>query len=79
MGVTLIALLLERILRLLDMLAASNDRFGFVAQLAVNLVPHYLGLTLPAAFFLALMVVVNRMICQRSRKSVSRISSFESK
>ena len=60
-GVTLIALLLERILRLLDMLAASNDRFGFVAQLAVNLVPYYLGLTLPAGFFLALIVVVNRM------------------
>jgi lipopolysaccharide export system permease protein len=60
-GVTLIALLLERILRLLDMLAASADRFGFVAQLAVNLVPHYLGLTLPAAFFLAVVVVVNRM------------------
>lgn len=61
MGVTLIALLLERTLRLLDMLSASSDRFGFVAQLAVNLVPHYLGLTLPAAFFLALVVVVNRM------------------
>lgn len=60
-GVTLVALLLERILRLLDMLAASNDRFGFVAQLAVNLVPHYVGLTLPAAFFLALMIVVNRL------------------
>ncbi|MFN9847545.1 MAG: LptF/LptG family permease [Alphaproteobacteria bacterium] len=61
MGVTMIALLLERTLRLLDMLAASNDRFGFVAQLAVNLVPHYIGLTLPAAFFLALLVVVNRL------------------
>lgn len=60
-GVTIIALLLERTLRLLDMLAASNDRFGFVAQLAVNLVPHYVGLTLPAAFFLALLVVVNRL------------------
>lgn len=60
-GVTLIALLLERTLRLLDMLAGSSDRFGFVAQLAVNLVPHYIGLTLPAAFFLALIVVVNRM------------------
>lgn len=60
-GVTLIALLLERTLRLLDMLSASSDRFGFVAQLAVNLVPHYVGLTLPAAFFLALVVVVNRM------------------
>ena len=60
-GVTLIALLLERTLRLLDMLSGSSDRFGFVAQLAVNLVPHYVGLTLPAAFFLALVVVVNRM------------------
>lgn len=60
-GVTMIALLLERTLRLLDMLSASDDRFGFVAQLAVNLVPHYIGLTLPAAFFLALLVVVNRM------------------
>jgi len=57
----MIALLLERTLRLLDMLSASNDRFGFVAQLAVNLVPHYVGLTLPAAFFLALLVVVNRL------------------
>lgn len=61
MGVTMISLLLERILRLLDLLSASNDRFGFVAQLAVNLVPHYIGLTLPAAFFLALLVVVNRL------------------
>jgi lipopolysaccharide export system permease protein len=61
MAVTLVALLLERVLRLLDVLSASSDRFGFVAQLAVNLVPHYLGLTLPAAFFLALVVVVNRM------------------
>jgi lipopolysaccharide export system permease protein len=60
-GVTLIALLLERVLRLLDVLSNSSDRFGFVAQLAVNLVPYYLGLTLPAAFFIALVVVVNRM------------------
>ncbi len=60
-GVTMIALLLERILRLLDLLSASSDRFGFVAQLAVNLVPHYIGLTLPAAFFLAVVIVVNRM------------------
>ena len=60
-GVTLISLLLERILRLLDMLSASSDRFGFVAQLAVNLVPHFVGFTLPAAFFLALLIVVNRM------------------
>jgi lipopolysaccharide export system permease protein len=59
--VTLIALLLERVLRLLDMLQSSANRFGFVAELAANLVPHYLGLTLPAAFFIALFLVVSRM------------------
>jgi len=30
-GVTLVALLLERVLRLLDLLSNSSDRFGFVA------------------------------------------------
>lgn len=61
LAVTLIALLLERVLRLLDMLQSSANRFGFVAELAANLVPHYLGLTLPAAFFIALFLVVSRM------------------
>ena len=61
LGVTLVALLLERILRLLDVLSQSSNRFGFVAELAVNLVPHYLGLTLPAAFFIALFMVISRL------------------
>lgn len=59
--VTLIALLLERLLRLLDLLSQSNDRFGFVLELTANLVPHYLGLTLPAAFFVALFIVAARL------------------
>jgi lipopolysaccharide export system permease protein len=58
---TLIALLLERVLRLLQTLSQSSNRFGFVAELAANLVPHYLGLTLPAAFFIALFVVISRL------------------
>lgn len=61
LGVTLVALLLERILRLLDVLSDSSNRFGFVAELAVNLIPHYLGLTLPAGFFTALFIVVTRL------------------
>lgn len=59
--VTLVALLLERVLRLLDALSQSSDRFGFVLELTASLVPHYLGLTLPAAFFLALFIVVTRL------------------
>lgn len=61
LGVTLVALLLERVLRLLDLLSESSGRFGFVMQLAANLVPHYLGLTLPAGFFIALFVVITRL------------------
>jgi len=61
LGMTLAALLLERILKLLQVLSESSNRFGFVAQLAANLVPHYLGLTLPAAFFIALFVVIARL------------------
>jgi lipopolysaccharide export system permease protein len=61
LGATLAALLLERVLRLLQLLSQSSNRFGFVAELAANLIPHYLGLTLPAAFFIALFVVVTRL------------------
>lgn len=59
--VTLVGLLLERVLRLLDLLSVSSNRFGFVGELALHLVPHYLGLTLPAAFFIALFVVIARL------------------
>lgn len=61
LSLTLVALLLERILRLLQVLSESSNRFGFVAELAANLVPHYLGLTLPAAFFISLFVVISRL------------------
>jgi lipopolysaccharide export system permease protein len=59
--VTLTGLLLERVLRLLDVLSGSSNRFGFLTELTANLVPHYLGLTLPAAFFIALFVVISRL------------------
>lgn len=61
LGVTLVALLLERVLRLLDVLSLSNDRFGFVVELAANLAPYYIGLALPLAFFIALFIVVARL------------------
>ena len=57
LGVTVVALLLERALRLLDMLSQSSARFGSVAELTANLLPHYLGLALPVAFFVALFIV----------------------
>jgi lipopolysaccharide export system permease protein len=61
LGVTVISLLLERTLRLLDMLSQSSSRFGSVAELTANLLPHYLGLALPVAFFVALFIVITRL------------------
>lgn len=59
--VTLTALLLERVLRLFELLASVGGSFDLVVQLALNLVPHYLGLALPAAFFIALFMVVSEV------------------
>lgn len=61
LGVTVIALLLERVLRLLDVLSQSSARFGYVTALAANLAPHYLGLALPVAFFVALFIVITKL------------------
>jgi len=61
LGVTVISLLLERTLRLLDMLSQSSARFGSVAELSANLLPHYLGLALPVAFFVALFIVITQL------------------
>jgi len=56
--VVLMALLLERILRLFDLLANKGGPFDLVIKMAANLVPHYLGLALPAAFFISIFVVM---------------------
>jgi lipopolysaccharide export system permease protein len=61
LAVVLIALLLERILRLFNLLAASSARFELILDLIGNLVPHYLGLALPAAFFISVFLVVARL------------------
>jgi lipopolysaccharide export system permease protein len=61
LGVTVVALLLERVLRLLDALSQSSARFDYVTKLAANLVPHYLGLALPVAFFVALFIVIVKL------------------
>lgn len=55
------ALLLERLLRLFDLLAGSGSPAGSIARLLLYLIPHYLGLALPAALFLAVYMVVARL------------------
>lgn len=56
--VTLSALLLERVLRLFELLTGKGAPLGLVVSMALNLVPHYLGLALPAAFAVGIIGVM---------------------
>lgn len=56
---TMVAFLMERLMRSFHLLSQTTDGFNFLARLLVNLVPHYVGLTLPAGFFIGLFVVIN--------------------
>lgn len=55
------ALLMERLLRLFGMLAGTGSPASSIARLLLYLLPHYLGLALPAALFLAVYSVVARL------------------
>ncbi len=59
--VTLIAMLLERVLRLITEMASVGAHLSFLPQIVVTLVPHYLGQALPASFFVALFMVISRL------------------
>lgn len=61
LAVVLAALLMERLLRLLRLVTTGGGPLDLVGWMALNLVPHYLGLAIPAALFLAVYVVVGRM------------------
>ena len=59
--ILLLALALERMLRLIDMIAADGAPIGKVFVLLAYLMPHYLQLALPAAFFLAALLAFRRL------------------
>ena len=56
--VTTLALLLERILRLIDLVTTEGAPLNLVIGMALNLVPHYLGLALPATFCIAVLTAL---------------------
>jgi lipopolysaccharide export system permease protein len=61
LGVVLAVLLLERVLRLFALLVDRRGPIALVLEAAANLIPHYLGLALPAAFFLSILLVTARL------------------
>lgn len=58
---TMVAFLMERLMRSFQLLSQTTDGFKYLSELLVNLVPHYVGLTLPGGFFIGLFVVVNAL------------------
>ncbi len=61
MAIALAALMLERLLRLLDLTVNSDQSIFLVFGMLINLVPHYMGIALPVAFFLAVWFAFNRL------------------
>jgi lipopolysaccharide export system permease protein len=61
LAAVLVAQLLERLLRLFDLVAATGAPVGSVFTMIANLVPHYLGVALPAAFTVAMFLALARL------------------
>ena len=54
-------LMLERLLRLLDLVNSNEGALRYIFDMLTNLAPHYLGLALPAALFIACYVGYRRL------------------
>ena len=61
MAIALVALLLERMIRLINLTANTDTSIFRVVEMLANLVPHYLGIALPAAFFIGILLAFNRL------------------
>ena len=54
-------LLLERLLRIFELVANTSDTLGAAARMLLNLLPYYLGLAIPVALFLGVLITVDRV------------------
>lgn len=62
--VAAVILLLERMLRLLDIAVGNGVSTLVVFQMLFNLIPHYIGLALPAALFLGVLLAFRKLSSQ---------------
>lgn len=56
----LAVLLLERILRIFEIVSSSTRPAGDASQMVVNLLPHYLGIAIPVALMLGTIMTIDR-------------------
>ena len=57
----LIVLLIERMLRLFDLVLGSSGPLGVVFEILAYLVPHYMSMALPISLFLGVLIAFNRL------------------
>jgi lipopolysaccharide export system permease protein len=81
LAAVLVAQLLERLLRLFDLVATTGAPIASVFTIVAHLVPHYLGVALPAAFAVAMFFALARLsedseldILLSSGRSLSRVA-----
>jgi lipopolysaccharide export system permease protein len=79
-GIGLAILVLERLLRLFSLVANPNQAFSYVGQMLVLLLPHYLSIALPAAFFFGVLLTFRRLqrdsefvVLQSTGRSLARL------
>jgi len=60
-SIALVALLLERMVRLMELLVSQGGPLFLVLKMISNLIPHYLGIALPAALFVGIMLATTRL------------------
>lgn len=54
-------LLLERLLRIFEIVSSSTNPAGDATQMIVNLLPHYLGIAIPMALMLGTIITIDRL------------------
>jgi len=78
--VAAVILILERLLRLLDIAVGNGVSTLVVFQMLFNLIPHYIGLALPAALFLGVLLAFRRLSAQAELDAIQStgigLSSF---
>lgn len=69
----LAVLLLERLLRIFEVVSSSTKPAGDATQMVINLLPHYLGIAIPMALMLGTIITIDRM--SRSSELTSAFGS----
>ncbi len=60
-GIAMAALLLERLVRLLDLFANRGGPLSLIMEMLANLAPHYLAIAVPASLFVGVLVAFMRL------------------